>query len=342
MALRHSDPRLSILGDVALSMVYEPQPPPLSTLLTTLINDVLTCSLEVVLILDDSHLIEDQAIQDALLFLLDHLPPNLHLILSCRVAPALPLARWRMHGQLVEIREADVRFTCEEANHFLRQDMRLTLSEEEVEILENRTEGWIAGLQLAAISLRTQQRPSAFVQNFTGGQHFIAEYVQEEIVQRQPHATQDFLLRIAILDRINAALCQAVTGDPASQEMLETLERNNLFVVPLDERRQWFRLHSLFREVLLTRLHATQPALVPSLHQQAAHWYDREGYVHEAITYALTAKDFSLVISVLEREAHRLWMSGEARTVATWVQMLPDDIIQEHLDITLTSVLIPH
>lgn len=130
-----------------------------------------------------------------------------------------------------------------------------------------------------------------------------------------------------------------MTGDPASQEILETLERNNLFVVPLDEQRQWFRLHSLFRDVLLTRLHATQPALVPSLHQQAAHWYDREGYVHEAITYALTAKDFSLVISVLEREAHRLWMSGEARTVATWVQMLPDDIIQEHLDITLTSVL---
>ncbi len=192
MALRHSDPRLSILGDVALSMVYEPQPPPLSTLLTTLINDVLTCSLEVVLILDDSHLIEDQAIQDALLFLLDHLPPNLHLILSCRVAPALPLARWRMHGQLVEIRESDMRFTKEEANTFLRQEMKLSLSEEEVEILENRTEGWIAGLQLAVILLRTQQHPSVFAQSFTGSQRFIVEYVQEEIVQRQSHAIQDF------------------------------------------------------------------------------------------------------------------------------------------------------
>ena len=339
MSLRRCNPSFSTIGDTALSMLYEPQTPPLSAILTTLINDVLAYPLDVILLLDDYHLIDNQALQETMLFLLDHLPSNLHLILSGQVDPALPLALWRMRGHLVEIRERDMRFTGEEASHFLRQDMQLSLSQEEVEVLENRTEGWIAGLQLAALSLQTQQHPSVFVQSFTGGQRFLVEYVQEEIVQRQPHVVQDFLLRTAILDRMNAALCHALTGVPDSQEMLETLERRNLFVVALDEQRQWFRLHALFRDVLLARLHTTRPTLVPSLHEQAARWYDKEGYVHEAIAHALSAKNFSLVISIVEREAHRLWMQGEAKTVATWILMLPDDIIWEHVDITLTSAL---
>jgi LuxR family maltose regulon positive regulatory protein len=240
---------------------------------------------------------------------------------------------------MAEIRETDVRFTQEEANSFLRQGMGLSLSEEEVELLANRTEGWIAGLQLAALSMRTQQNPSAFVQRFTGGQRFILDYVQEEILQHQPLPVQRFLLQIAVLPRMNAAICQALTGDPTSQELLETLERNNLFVVPLDEQRQWYRLHALFREVLLARLQATQPELVPCLHQRAARWYDVQEYVHEAMTHALAAQDYSFAVSVMERAARQLWMKGEAKTISTWVLALPDAVLQAHMDFALTSTL---
>ena len=338
-ALRRSGPRLSQIGDLSLAMVYAAQPPPLSTVLTTLISEVQSCSGEIILILDDYHVIEDRIIQDAMLFLLDHLPANLHLVLSCRVDPALPLSRWRMRGQMVEIGEAELRFTSEEADSFLRRGMRLPISEEEVELLEARTEGWIAGLQLAALSLRTQTDPSASAQNFTGGQRFILDYVQEEILLRQPSPLQDFLLHIAILDRMNAAICQVMTGEPASQEMLEVLERSNLFVIPLDGQRQWYRLHSLFRDVLLARLRATQPELIASLHRRAAHWYAGEGHVHEAIAHALEAKDYPLAASVLERAAPQLWMQGEARTISTWLLMFPDAVVQTRLNFVLTAAL---
>jgi LuxR family maltose regulon positive regulatory protein len=338
-ALRLSDTCLSEIGSLALAMLYAPQPQPLSTVLTTLINEVLGYSDEIILILDDYHVIEDQTIHDAMLFLLDHLPANLHLILSSRVDPEFPLARWRMRGQMAEVRETDVRFTKEEADSFLRQEMDLSISLEDVQLLADRTEGWIAGLQLAALSIRSQQNPSAFLQHFTGCQRFILDYVQEEILQHQPLPVQRFLLQISVLSRMNAALCQVLTDDPASQELLEALEHNNLFVVPLDEQRQWYRLHTLFREVLLARLQATQPNLVPSLHQRAAHWYAEQGYVHEAITNALTAQDYSFAASVMERAARQLWLQGEAKTVSTWLLQLPDTILQAHLDFALTSAL---
>ena len=338
-ALRHSGKRLSQIGDLALAMMYAAQPLPLSTVLTTLISEVQRCSDEIILILDDYHVIEDHVIQDAMRFLLDHLPANLHLVLSCRVDPALPLSRWRMRGQMVEIREAELRFTREEADSFLRSGMHLSISEEEVALLEARTEGWIAGLQLAALSLRTQTNLSASVQSFTGGQRFILDYVQEEILQRLPLPLQDFLLRITILDRMNAALCQALTGEPASQETLEALERRNLFVIPLDSERQWYRLHALFRDVLLARLQATQPELMVCLHQRAAHWYEGEGYIHEAVTHALAAKDYPLAASMLERAAPQVWMQGEARTVSTWLLMFPDAVLRTRLNFVLTAAL---
>jgi LuxR family maltose regulon positive regulatory protein len=339
VALRHSSPSLSQVGDLALDMVHAAQPPPLSTVLNNLISDVQSCTGEIILILDDYHVIEDRVIQDAMLFLLDHLPANLHLVLSCRVDSALPLSRWRMRGQMIEIHEAELRFTREEASSFLREGMRLSLSEEEVGLLAARTEGWIAGLQLAALSLRTRKNPAASVQNFTGGQRFLLDYVQEEILMHLPLAMQDFLLHIAILERMNAALCQAVTEEPASQEMLERLQRDHLFVIPLDEERQWYRLHTLFRDVLLARLRARQPEFIMDLHQRAAHWYEGEGYTHEAVTHALAAKDYSLAASVLVREAPQLWMQGEARMIATWLLVFPDAVVQERLNFVLTAAL---
>jgi LuxR family maltose regulon positive regulatory protein len=331
--------RLPEIGEFALAMLHAPQPQPLSTVLTTLINEISAYSSEIVLILDDYHVIEDQTIHDGMLFLIDHLPSNLHLILASRVDPTFPLARWRMRGQMVEVREAHIRFTQEETGRFLRQEMELFLSEAEVKLLQDRTEGWIAGLQLAALSMRSQQNLTTFVQRFTGGQRFILDYVQEEILQHQPPPVQRFLLQISILARVNAAICQTLTGDPASQEMLETLERSNLFIAPLDEQRQWYRLHPLFREVLLARLQATQPNLVPYLHKRAARWYDTYEYAHEAVTHALAAQDYSIAASVMERAARQLWLQGEARTIANWVLLLPDTTLQDHLDFALTAAL---
>ncbi len=338
-ALRRGGSSLSMIGDLALAMLYAAQPPPFSTVLTSLLSEVQRCSDEIILILDDYHVIEDRDIQDAMLFLLDHLPINLHLVLSCRVDPGLPLSRWRMRGQMVEIREAELRLTREEADTFLRHGMQLSLSEEGVALLAARTEGWIAGLQLAALSLRKAPDPSTSVQSFTGAQHFILDYVQEEILQHLPRPLQNFLLHIAILERMNALICQTLTGEPASQETLEALERSNLFVIPLDSERQWYRLHSLFRDVLLARLRATQPELITVLHQRAARWYEAEGYVHEAITHALEAKDYPLAASVLERAAPQLWMQGEARMISTWLLLFPDAVIQTHLNFILTAAL---
>jgi len=330
------------IAEVALAMLYSPQPPPLSTILTLLLNEVTACSSELILILDDYHVIEDQAIHDSLIFFLEHLPANLHLVLSSRVDPGLPLSRWRMQGQMAEMRDTDLCFTQEEAIGFLTQAMGLSLSEEEVVMLERRTEGWIAGLQLAALAMRKREDLSAFIKTFAGSHRYLLDYVVEEILQRQPISIQRFLLQTAVLSRMNAALCQAVTAEPqlqTSQQRLEFLERANLFVVPLDEQRQWYRFHSLFREVLLVRLQASQPEQVPLLHQRAARWYEAQGYVHEAMAHALAARDYSFAAEVLERAVEQLWMNGEAKTASTWVMALPDTILREHIDFALTSAL---
>jgi LuxR family maltose regulon positive regulatory protein len=331
--------RLPEIGDLALAMAHAPQPPPLTTVLTTLLNEIGACSEQIMLILDDYHVIEDELIQDSMLFLLDRLPPNLHVVIASRVDPPFPLSRWRMRGQMTEIREADIRFTQEEAQTFLLQKMGLSLAEEEIALLEQRTEGWIAGLQLAALSLRAQKNSSAFLQRFSGGQRLIQDYVQEEIVQQQPLPVQRFLLKVCVLSRMNAALCQALTEEPASQELLEALERNNLFVVPLDEQRQWYRLHTLFREVLLTQLEATQPDLIPRLHQRAARWYATQDAIHEALAHALAAKDYAFAASVMERSARQLWMRGGAKMIASRVLLLPDAVLQAHLGFALTAAL---
>lgn len=327
------------ISDIALAMLYTPQPPPLSTILITFINEILKSAREIIFILDDYHVIEDQVIHEAMLFLIDHLPANMHLVIASRVDPPFPLARWRMRGQMSEIREPEVRFTPVEAQAFLNEGMTLSLSEAEVQVLEERTEGWIAGLQLAALSLRVHQKPSTFIQHFTGEHRFILDYVQEEILQHQAPSVQQFLLQVAVLSRMNAALCQELTGEPASQGLLEMLERHNLFIVPLDEQRQWYRLHTLFREVLLARLQATQPEQVNALHKRAARWHAAQGSIHEAMFHALAAQDYPFAATMLVQGARQLWTQGETRTVATWLLRLPDNILREHLGFALTSAL---
>src|SRR6266702_5117360 len=252
---------LPTFGEAAREMLHSPQAPPLSTILTTLLDEMEQVDREFILILDDYHVISDQAIQDSLLALLDHPPANVHLVLSTRTNPELPLSRFRVRSQLLEIRDQDLRFTRQEAAGFLVEGMGLPLSEEDVATLAARTEGWIAGLQLAALSLRKRQDLSAFVKDFGGSHRYLLDYVQQDILAHLPRTLQDFLLQTSILTRMNASLCQVVTAppdEPACQQMLEELERANLFVVPLDEQRQWYRFHDLFREALRARLYASQ------------------------------------------------------------------------------------
>ncbi len=333
---------LPTLGEEALALLHAREAPPLSTILVALLNEIVQLDREVILILDDFHLISEQAIHEGLLFALDHLPANLHLILATRADPLLPLSRLRARGQLLEIRSSDLRFTQQEATTFLLQHMGLPLSEEDVAALHSRTEGWIAGLHLAALSLRKQQDLSGWVSDFAGSHRYLLDYVQQDILARLPAPLQDFLLQTSLVTRMNAAVCQAITAGhslQASQQMLEEVEQANLFVVPLDEQRQWYRYHDLFREVLRTQLHASQPELVPLLHSRTARWYETQGEWREAITHALAAPDYSLAASLMEQAAPHFWLSGEARIVHTWVLALPDPVLCAHSRLALNAAL---
>jgi LuxR family maltose regulon positive regulatory protein len=290
-------------------------------------------------VLDDYHMITAPAIHEALAFFLEHLPEHLHLVLSSRVDPDLHLARWRVRGELVEIRAADLRFTEAETTSLFTVVLGDVLGEDDVQLLERRTEGWVAGLQLAALALRQRENRSAFVQAFSGSHRYLLDYLQEEVLERQPPRVQRFLLRTAVLSRLSAGICAALTEDTGSQARLEALERNNLFVVPLDEQRQWYRVHDLFREALLARLHAIEPGLAPRLHQRAAQWYAARSQLQEAITHALAAESFAYAAALIEREVPKLWLSGEAQTVHTWVQALPDSVLRHYARLALDAAL---
>jgi LuxR family maltose regulon positive regulatory protein len=330
------------IGEGALSMLHSPEAPALSTILVVLLNELLTVGEELILVLDDYQVISDQAIGDSMLFLLDHLPATLHLVLATRADPDLPLSRWRVRSQLIEIRDPDLRFSQQEATSFLLEGMGLPLSEEDAALLQKRTEGWVAGLQLAALSLRKRQDREAWVKDFAGSYRLVLDYIQQDVLAHLPVALEDFLLATSILTRMNAEVCQAVigaSGEPACQQMLEELERANLFVVPLDEHRLWYRYHDLFREALLARLHTSQPHLVPLLHQRAARFYEAAGEFREAITHALAVPDYSYAATLMENAAEPFWMSGEARTVHTWILSLPDAILGAHMRLATNAAL---
>jgi LuxR family transcriptional regulator, maltose regulon positive regulatory protein len=333
---------LPTFGEAAREMLHSPQAPPLSTILTTLLDEMEQVGRELILLLDDYHVITDQAIHDSLLALLDHPPANVHLVLSTRTNPELPLSRFRVRGQMIEIRDQDLRFTRQEAASFLLEGMSLPLSEEDVATLSERTEGWIAGLQLAALALRKREDLSTFVKDFGGSHRYLLDYVQQEILARLPVPLQHFLFQTSIVTSMNAAVCQAVTARPTREECqqtLEELERANLFVAPLDEQRQWYRFHDLMRSALHARLQASQPELVPLLHLRAASFYEAAGELREAIAHALAAPDYSLAASLMEQAAPAFWLSGEARTVHTWVFSLPDPVLRAHIRLALGAAL---
>ncbi|GAA1998478.1 LuxR C-terminal-related transcriptional regulator [Microbacterium pumilum] len=295
--------------------------------LTALVNDATRSQRRVLLVLDDFQLIEDQSICDAVTFLLDHAPPNLHLAIASRSDPLLPLARLRARDELTELRAADLRFTAEEAAQFLARATAMVLSADDVSALEARTEGWIAGLQLAAISLRERPDVSEFVSAFTGSNRYIIDYLIEEVLERAPLHVREFLCQTAILDRLSGSLCDAVTGDADGAEMLAALERANLFVVPLDDHRQWYRYHHLFADVLKVRLLAQGIDHVNALESRASDWFERHGSPEEAVRHALAGSDFPRAARMIEATIPSVRKSRQDATLLAWLALLPQTAI---------------
>jgi LuxR family maltose regulon positive regulatory protein len=316
------------VGDSALALLQAPRPSPIETVLTVLLNDLGATAGDLVLVLDDYHVIDASDVQDGMAFLLDHLPPWLHVVIASRADPALPLARWRARGELVEIRAAELRFTADEAAAYLNEIMGLQLTARDVAALEGRTEGWIAALQLAALSMQGRDDVAGFIAGFAGDDRYVVDYLAEEVLQRQPDHVQAFLLQTSILDRLSGPLCDAVTGQGGGKAMLEALDRGNLFLVPLDDRRQWYRYHHLFADVLQARLLDEQPGQVPGLHRRASVWYEQNGEPPMAIGHALAARDFDQAADLIERAIPAMRITRQETTVHGWLKALPDEVVR--------------
>ncbi|MGD0608978.1 MAG: BTAD domain-containing putative transcriptional regulator, partial [Streptosporangiaceae bacterium] len=324
-ALRTAAPGV---GEGALALLQAPRPPPVQTVLTVLLNDLGAVAGDIVLVLDDYHVIDAADVQDAMAFLLDHLPAGLHVVIAGRADPALPLARWRARGELAEVRAAELRFTPEEAAAYLTEMMGLPLTARDVAALEGRTEGWIAALQLAALSMQGRQDVAGFIAGFAGDDRYVVDYLAEEVLARQPGRVQAFLLQTSILGRLSGPLCDAVTGQGGGKAMLAALDRGNLFLVPLDDRRRWYRYHQLFADVLQARLLDEQPGQVPDLHRRASTWYQQNGEPSVAISHALAAEDFDLAADLIERAIPATRITRQEATVHSWLEALPDEVIR--------------
>ncbi len=327
-ALRTIAPNISEGVVVALQ---SPQPPPAEAVLTALLNEIATIPDNFVLILDDYHVIDARAVDDALTFLLEHLPPQGHLVITTREDPQLPLARFRARDQLTELRATNLRFTPDEAATFLNRVIGPGLAAVDVTALETRTEGWIAGLQLAALSMRGREDIPAFVRVFAGDNRYIVDYLVEEVLQRQPESVRSFLLQTSILDRLNGPLCDAVTGQQEGHARLAALERGNFFVTPLDDKRHWYRYHHLFAEVLHAHLVAEtagQPDLIATLHRRASVWYEHHGSAADAIRHALAVEDFERAANLVERAVPAMLRSRQEAALLGWMKALPDELIQ--------------
>ena len=324
-ALQRACPDLG--GAELLQALAAPEPDITGTVLPLLVNELAALSVPVIVVLDDHHVIKDYSCHDQLAFLLLHLPPSAEIVLITRTGPPLPLARLRAAGEMLEIRARELRFAAAEAASLVRAVAAVDLTEPDLNDLVDRTEGWPAGVYLAALSLRDHPSPSAFIRQFTGDNRFIVDFLAEEVLSRQPAETRHFLARTAILNRFCAPLCDAVVGSSNAAEIIEILERENLFVVPLDDIRQWYRYHHLFAQVLRSELASTEPGMVPSLHNRASAWYRQSGSADQAIRHALAASDVAGAVDLIAHQWYRYVDSGRAQTVRNWMRSLGDDAI---------------
>jgi LuxR family maltose regulon positive regulatory protein len=318
------------LGGGLLAVLQSPQPPAGESILTALLNEIAVLPDPFILVLDDYHLVDAKPVDEALTFLLEHQPPRMHLVIATREDPSLPLARLRARGQLTELRLADLRFTPAEAAEFLNRMMGLNLRDSDLAALEARTEGWIAGLQLAALSMQGDQDATGFIKSFTGSHRFVLDYLVEEVLHQQPENIQAFLLRTSILDSLCGPLCDAVLLNPSvsGQEILEYLDHANLFIVPLDNQRRWYRYHHLFADVLHMHMLAEQPDQVSALHRGASEWYEQNGSTDNAIRHALAAKDFARAADLVELIMPAMTRSQQNATLRGWLKAIPDELVR--------------
>jgi len=325
------------IGSDAAQLVAGMQPAPPEAALTSLINDLDAASAELVLVLDDYQFISSQAVHAHVAFLLEHCPKSFHLLIATRSDPPLPLARLRARGQMVELRTADLYFTQPEAAQFLNDVMGLDLDAGSVALLQERTEGWIAGLQMAALSVRGREDVEGLIRAFAGTHRFIMDYLLEEVLAREPQEVQTFLLQTAILTRLTAPLADAVTGVSGGQEMLDKLARRSLFVVPLDDERRWYRYHHLFADLLQARLYQLERERVARLLSRAAEWCEEEGLVAEAVSYALAAQEYGRAGEWIARHWQQTMNEGEIETVWSWLTALPEDTVRKSAPLSVAT-----
>ncbi len=316
------------VGESAMALLQASHPPPIETLLTTLLNDLGAIASDIVLVLDDYHVIDASHVHEGMAFMLEHLPPQIHLVIAGRADPALPLPRLRGRGELVEIRAVDLRFTPDEAAAYLNGAMGLALSTQDVAALEGRTEGWIAALQLAALSLQGRDDVAGFIAGFAGDDRYVVDYLVDEVLQCQPQNVRSFLLKTSILSRLRGSLCDVVTGQDGGKAMLEALDRGNLFLVQLDDRRRWYRYQHLFGDVLRTHLLDEEPDRVAELHLRASDWFERNGERPEAIRHALAGEDFARAADLVELAIPAMRRSRQEATLRRWLEALPGELVR--------------
>jgi LuxR family maltose regulon positive regulatory protein len=315
------------VGASALPLLQSGQPP-IETVLTTVLNELGAVPDDLHLVLDDYHLVDTPDVQAGMTFLVEHLPPQVHLIISTRADPTLPLARLRARGELVEVRAADLRFTLDEAAAYLNGATGLDLAAGDVAVLERRTEGWIAALQLAALSIQGRDDVAGFIAGFAGDDRYIVDYLVEEVLRGQPANVRSFLVHTSVLDRLSGPLCDAVTGQDGGKTMLESLDRANLFVVPLDDRRRWYRYHHLFGDVLHTHLLDEHPDRVADLHRRASRWYEQHGQASQAVRHALAAGDVERAAGLVELAIPELRRNRQEATIRGWLDAIPDEVVR--------------
>ncbi|MCK5646987.1 MAG: hypothetical protein KAH97_09415, partial [Anaerolineales bacterium] len=324
-AIQEIDERIGL--DLQTSL-QAPQPPPIEILLTMLVNEIDTIENNFSLVLDDYQVITTAAIHEAINFLLTNAPPQMHLLIASRADPFLPLPRFRARGQMIELRADDVRFTPQETGVYLNHVMGLGLSSDHIASLQKRTEGWIAGLHLAALSMKGMENPAQFISTLIGDDRYIIDYLVDEVLAQRPSGTKDFLLKTSILERMNASLCDAVTGQDDSKATLGALNQANLFIVPLDNRRHWYRYHRLFADLLRQRLEESYPPKkITSLHQLASRWYEENDFLFDSIEHSIAAEDYKNAIRLIEQGVEQIFATSQLVALTRiW-----DQIPQEHL-----------
>ena len=315
------------LGRSVQALLQSPQQPPTENVLIALINEIAQGTTSFFLVLDDYQAIHTRAIHDQLGFILDHQPRQMHLVVATREDPLFPISRLRASGQVLEIRQVDLRFSIQEIEEFFNRTVGLSLPAADLAILEDRTEGWVTGLQLAALSLPRPAEARDIGRLFADGDRFILDYLFDEVMGRQPADVQDFLLRTSILDQLSGSLCDAVADRTGSHEVLRALEQANLFIVPVEPTRTWYRYHHLFAELLRHRLRIVGEPPAAQLHERASQWYESENHPSEAIQHALVAHAWERAASLIHTVATTMLRRGQVTTLLRWMRSLPDDVV---------------